>query len=293
MTVTAERRHGPPLGRVARAVAVLAALSVVGSVGPASAQAGRPRIEVVNLGDSFSAAVGTGGVAPVPPLGCYQGQGLDHVSRLDARPHVEVLLDAACAGATTSDVRAVLAQPVVAAALARADLVTLTLGGNDVGWTQYLRACSRAGEAAAPGVCDALLAQVDTRTAAAAASARTTVAALDAATDGEVVVLGYPRLVEPTVDSPLVSAARAAQLGAATDRLDAALRQAATAEGARFADVRDRFAGHGVGSAEPWIFLDPTDLTRPDTLHPTSQGYLRGYYPALLGAVALGRLGRG
>ncbi len=278
------------LSRALRAVALAGVVGVLPLLGTAPAQAGPPQVDLVNLGDSFSAAVGTGGVAPVPPLGCAQGAGPDHISRLDARRQVDVLLDAACAGATTTDVRRVVALPQVGAALARAELVTLTLGGNDVGWSQYLRACSTVGEATAPGLCDLLIDQADARIAAAAGSAGATLAAVDARTDGQVLVLGYPRLIE-AVDTPFMTAARAAQLADLTDRLNAGLRHAAVSQGALFADVSRRFAGHGVGSTEPWIFFDPTDPTRPDTLHPTSEGYLRGYYPAVVSAVAWGRLG--
>ena len=147
--------------------------------------------------------MGTGGVAPVPPLGCLHGPGPDHVSELVRREQAVLLVDAACAGATTADVRAALAQPEVAAALAEADLVTLTLGGNDVGWTEYLQACSTAGEQEAPGACDRLLAEVDARVAAAGEQARRTLADLAAATDAQVVVLGYPHLARRHRGEPL------------------------------------------------------------------------------------------
>lgn len=279
--------------RVLRVAAALLAVTSASLVAAAPAQAAPPRIDLVNLGDSFSAAVGTGGVGPTPPLGCLQGQGPDHVSRLQRRPGVVLLVDAACSGATSADVRAVVALPQVTAALGQAELVTLTLGGNDVGWTSYLAACSRAGEAAAPGVCDLLLGQGDARIVAAAASAARTLADVDAATEGVVVVLGYPHLVDDTRDTALVTAARATQLNELTDRLSSGLRDAALSEGARFADVTDRFDGHGVGSDDPWLFFDPTNPTRPDTFHPTATGYLRGYYAALADTVVLGRLGRG
>ena len=215
------------------------------------------------------------------------------MSELVRREQAVLLVDAACAGATTADVRAVLAQPAVAAALADADLVTLTLGGNDVGWTEYLQACSTAGEQEAPGASDRLLAEVDARVAAAGEQARRTLADLAAATDAQVVVLGYPHLVDVSAPSPFVSSARAAALAGATDRLNAAVAAAATAEGAAHADVTARFAGHGAGSAEPWVVLDPEALDRPDTLHPTAEGYLEGYYPAVLDAVGPGLLGQG
>lgn len=278
-------------GSAALVAAALVAAYVV--LGPAPAQAAPRLVHHVNLGDSYSAAVGTGGEAPSPPLGCVQGQGPDHVSRLDRRRPVELLLDAACSGATSADVRSVVALPVVTAALGEAELVTLTLGGNDVGWTQYLRACSRVGERSLPGACDLLLSQADARIGAAAASAGTTLAAIDVATDATVVVLGYPRLMEGTADTPFITAARAAQLNVLTDQLNAALRQAAVAEGATFADVSSRFEGHGIDAADPWIVFDLANPAAPGSLHPTSEAYLRGYYPALVRSVSFGALGRG
>ena len=57
------------------------------------------RFGLVNLGDSYSAGVGTGGmtVSTVRP-GCYQGQGPDHVSELEKHPSIDLLIIAACSG---------------------------------------------------------------------------------------------------------------------------------------------------------------------------------------------------
>jgi hypothetical protein len=95
----------------------------------------RPKqLDYVNLGDSYSAAIGTGGIAPSPlGGGCPQGDGPDHVSELDARKGVELILDAACAGATTDRIEEIVGTAPVEGALGEAGLVTLTLGGNDVG----------------------------------------------------------------------------------------------------------------------------------------------------------------
>lgn len=278
------------LRRTVTAVAGAAVLAL-GAAGPATAA---PRtIDLVNLGDSYSAAFGTGAPAPLQSLpGCYQGGGTDHVDKLAGKNRVNLLLDAACAGATTDDVQTMASSPAVTAALGKAELVTLTLGGNDLGWSDYVAACSSRGEATAAGACDALLLQAPDRIAAAAASAGETVAAVDAVTEGQVVVLGYPHLFDGGQNTPFISAERIAQLNHWTDELNAALAEAAEANGAVFADVTEEFAGHGADSAEPWIYFDTAAPGNPENLHPTEQGYLSGYYPALMSVVSPGQLTR-
>ena len=268
--------------------ALVSALALAGTA--ASPAAAAPRtIELVNLGDSYSAAFGTGGYQQVEDLpGCAQGTGRDHVDKLESHPRIEVTLDAACAGATTEDVRGLVSVPFVGDALAEADVVTLTMGGNDIEWGRFIQACSAPAEAQyGPGPCEAMLAQAPTLIAGAAASAAETVAAIDAVADARIVVLGYPRLFDDRQDSPLLSAERAAQLNDWTDELNAALAAAVEEEGAVFVDVTDHFRGHGVGSADPWILFGPE--AGDHNLHPTERGYLSGYFPGLLGQVARAR----
>ncbi len=275
-----------PLRRTVTALA--SALALAGTA--ASPAAAAPRtIELVNLGDSYSAAFGTGGLQQVEDLpGCAQGTGRDHVDKLESHPRVEVTLDAACAGATTQDVRRLVSVPLVGDALAEADVVTLTMGGNDIEWGRFIQACSAPAEAQyGPGPCEAMLAQAPTLIGGAAASAAETVAAIDAVADARIVVLGYPRLFDDRQDTPLLSAERAAQLNDWTDELNAALAAAVEEEGAVFVDVTDRFRGHGVGSADPWILFGPE--AGDHNLHPTERGYLSGYFPGLLGQVARAR----
>jgi len=276
---------------VRSAAALAAAVALAGSaVAPASAHTDRgpasasPRIDVVNLGDSFAAGIGTGGIVQarrgVPD--CEQGTGPSHVDLLDDLRRVKLRLDAACSGDTTQDVRERLGLPRVDQALAKAELVTLTLGGNDVGWTQIIGACSALGT---PAACQALLAEAPSRIAAAAAGAGRTIRLVDANTDGRIVVFGYPHLFDGGADTPFLSAERIAQLNAATDALNAALRAAAAANGAIFVDVTARFAGHGADSADPWIYFNPANPQDPNNLHPNQAGYRYGYYRALLHAV--------
>ncbi|WP_341358257.1 SGNH/GDSL hydrolase family protein [Georgenia sp. M64] len=297
-----------------RAVSLLAAGSAAVGLALAGASAtaakplepaGPPQVDHVNLGDSYSAAFGTGGVAltslqtvaPGVSLPCFQGAGPDHVSALDGHPRVTLVADAACGGATTADIRTIVQSvPAVQAGLTEAELVSLTLGGNDVAWVETLVQCSAFADLAEVA-CDVLVGTAPMRIAGAAASAGQTIATVDAATDGTIVVLGYPHLVEPTgLTLPngvvLMTAERAVEINALTDALNAALKAAVESQGATFVDVTDRFAGHGLGSADPWIALDLQNPTDPNNLHPTVDGYLEGYRPALMSEVSIGRLGR-
>ncbi|WP_424347439.1 SGNH/GDSL hydrolase family protein [Kocuria sp. CH-021] len=271
-----------------RAVTALASALALAGTAAAPAAAAPRTVEVVNLGDSYSAAFGTGGIQQVTGLdGCFQGTGRDHVDALASHPRVEVTLDAACAGFETHEVRGLLDEQPVTDALADADVVTLTMGGNDIGWGTFIQVCSAPFEAArGPAECDAMLAQAPALIASAAASAAETVAAVGAVSDARVVVLGYPQLFDDRQDTPLLSAGRAAQLNDWTDELNAALAAAVEQECAVFVDVTDRFRGHGVGSADPWILFDPES---EHNLHPTERGYLSGYFPGLLSQVARAR----
>ncbi|MCJ8506221.1 GDSL-type esterase/lipase family protein [Kocuria flava] len=267
-----------------RAAAVLGTALALTGLGVPSAAAAPPTLDVVNLGDSYSAGIGTGGVRAQPwDERCLQGSGRDHVAALDDHPRVDVVLDAACAGFRSADVAALAGTPAVAAALAGADAVTLTLGGNDVGWGEFVTRCGTRGD---PEACEELQDEAPARIAAAAEAAGRTIAAVDDATCGQVVVLGYPRLFDARRDSALITAERAAELNAWTDELNAALEEAVTAEGAGFVDVTDRFRGHGVGARDPWILFEPGGQ---ENLHPTERGYLSGYLPALRGELARAR----
>jgi lysophospholipase L1-like esterase len=258
-----------------------AALATVALASPVHADP--PRIDHVNLGDSFSAGIGSGGLSVAGPE-CIQGSGPDHVSRLDDLGRIHLLEDSACAGFDTSLVGQTATK--LADKLGDAELVTLTLGGNDLPWGQVFAACSAQGS---PDACASMTAALPAQIRAAGVSAKAALETIDSLTDGQVVVLGYPHLVDGTHGSPLFPADTAEHLNELTDYLNAQLAQAAAETGADFVDVTERFAGHGADSPNPWIHLDPVNPASPDNLHPTTRGYLSGYFPAAMEAISLGR----
>ncbi len=237
-----------------------------------------PDVQYVNLGDSFSAGFGSGTLRAGPIPGCLQGTGPSHVTRLASLPGVHLTVDASCAGATPEDITAIAG--AVRTQLATADLVTLTLGGNDLDLAGLITACSTLGSDAA---CRQALAMARQTLPSITASARTTLRRIDASTSGRILVLGYPRLFSPQYgDNDFVTARHARQLNRIADGLNRAVRAATRRTHTRFVPVAGPFNRHGLGSPTSWIYFNTANPGDPFNMHPTTTGYLRGYYPAVL-----------
>lgn len=259
-------------GTVAASFAMLAT-----GFAPASATVTAPTLNYVNLGDSYSAGFGSGSITAGPLPGCFQGSGPDHVSMMAALPDVNLLINAACAGATTAQVKT--AATAVAPYLANADLVTLTMGGNDLNFGSVAAACSTQGTAK---LCDKAILVTLLSMPSMGKSANTTLRSIDAATPGKILLLGYPRLLSPEYgNNPLITAKRATQLNQLTDLMNLSLAASTRGTSAQFVSVTSRFKGHGIGSPTSWVYFNPMDPADPFNLHPTATGYQLGYYPAL------------
>jgi lysophospholipase L1-like esterase len=232
-------------------------------------------VDYVALGDSYTSGVGAPGQSGL----CLRGS--SGYPALWARQNDPASYrNLACGGAVTSDVRN-FQVPFLSA---RADLVSMTIGGNDAGFAPAVISCTVGSDAACASVVQ---------------TARTYITgalpgALDAtyrairrkAPNARVVVLGYPRLFDVSSASCGIggmSLAKRRVLNAGADDLAGIIEDRAQAAGFTFADVRSRFDGHGVCSASPWIngltILPPTD-----SFHPNAAGYRSGYLPALTAA---------
>ncbi|WAP52415.1 hypothetical protein OL239_03830 [Arthrobacter sp. ATA002] len=101
-------------------------------------------------------------------------------------------------------------------------------------------------------------------------------------------VAGYPHLFEGTAPG-ILSVEAQSLFNAGTDALNALV--AEQVGDGTFVDVTEAFAGHGIGSPDPWILA-----AGPAALHPTAAGYSEGYFAAITDAVELldpDRHGRG
>lgn len=174
----------------------------------------------VALGDSYSAGYGLQPLADQPVPGCAQSA-QDYPHQLAAALHLD-LTDAACSGALTANITTTAqntgqgtAPPQDAALSSSTRIVTLTIGGNDLGFTQIATYCAAASangplllhlnesdcrsHYTAPGP-DNLQDDLDTTVSpditAALAAIRTR------APHAKVFVLGYPALAPDTADTP-------------------------------------------------------------------------------------------
>jgi len=284
MALLSSARKGLLRGALALAVTGL----VVGVVAAPAAAAPKAPAELVVFGDSYSAGIGAGAMAPNPQNpACYQAAP-GYGEMLAERKQLELVLNTACYGSTAVSVQQQIGFAAQGGYLdADTDLVTITAGGNDVDFGGILRACTQSAEACAqaiavgtsivPGVHAALVADYTL--------------VRQHAPGATIVALGYPHLLDASLaGTGMISAEAIALFNAGTDMLNAAIADAASqVPGVVYGDVVNKFAGHGVGAADSWIWFDPTgqDL---NTFHPTPAGYKGGYYPTVMSAVSPGQL---
>ncbi|MGH3883959.1 MAG: SGNH/GDSL hydrolase family protein [Pseudonocardiaceae bacterium] len=235
------------------------------------------QVDYVALGDSYSSGVGTG-VYDGASGDCFRSP-LSYPPLWAGENQPASFGFVACSGARTDDVLA----NQIPALQTSTDLVTITIGGNDAEFGTVLRTCTAA---QSDSTCFAAVdaAEAFSRTVLPGRLARTYEAIRRDAPDARVIVLGYPRLFDltPSCADPLVpNLARRQRLNDGADVLNTVIQKAVSQHpGFSFTDVRGRFDGHGVCSADPWI-NGPSVPTVVGPYHPNQTGYREGYLDAL------------
>jgi len=255
---------------VAAALLCLAAACAgPGGDGPPSAPP--PARTYVSLGDSYSAGGGLPGASPP----CGRGPAA-YPSLLAQQAGLVASLHA-CNGATTSDVldRAQFPGegPQVGAVTADADVVTISIGGNDIGFGPRIRSCVLDAQPCTrqEAEVNADLAALGPKLSAVYGEVR------QRAPDATLVVVGYPQLVADPDQARYESCAGLTpdearwvrDKGAALARI---VRTSAEAAGARFVDAVSRFAGHEACTADPWM-TGITLTTLEGSFHPNAAGH--------------------
>ncbi|PXY21030.1 SGNH/GDSL hydrolase family protein [Prauserella muralis] len=253
-----------------KACRVLSVFLVVSLASLFSPVANAAAVSYVALGDSYSSGVGAGDYGDSGS--CKRSA--NAYPQLWATSHgVSDFRFVACLGARTSDV---LGQ--ADALSASTTFVTVSVGGNDAGFTDVMTDCTLGGdqacvdrvEEAKAFVRETLPARLDTVYATIASRAPS----------AEVVVLGYPRFyqLEGSCNAGLSETKRAA-INSGADTLAEVTAQRAAAAGFTFVDVRGPFTGHEICSADWWLH----SLTWPvdESYHPNVKGQSLGYLPAL------------
>ncbi|HYO40198.1 MAG TPA: SGNH/GDSL hydrolase family protein [Nocardioidaceae bacterium] len=238
----------------------------------------------VALGDSFS----SGPLIPTTDLagGCARSDS-NYPSLLADELGVEDFTDVTCSGATTRDLGDVQRPfgdiripPQLRAVDRRTDLVTLGIGGNDLGlFATLVGTCTRLRASDPDGSpCARRLSRGPEPEAVTATIGSRVTASLRAvrriAPGATVVLVGYPRLVpEAGTCSALPLAAGDYAVGRRiSGALDRALAGAARRAGATYVDVYDVSRGHDICSADPWVNGRTTDRQRALAYHPFASG---------------------
>ncbi len=213
----------------------------------------------VALGDSYSSGLGAGGSAG----GCLRSR-RSYVHQLGRR----VSSFRACAGATTGDVLGLQ----LGSFPGNTRLVTITIGGNDAGFSDVIETCLFG----TPAACDRRVGRAErfVRRDLPRRLRRVYEAIRERAPQATVVVAGYPRL--------LARRRWCSRVGTIDDREQRRLNEGSNLlartiaaevrrhRGFRFADVRAAFNGHGVCSSAPRIL----GISGIGSFHPTAGGYV-------------------
>jgi lysophospholipase L1-like esterase len=256
-------------------VATVIALAGFMTVGAPTAAAGSTgTLQYVALGDSYAAGIGA------PPYVSSSGDCLQsndgYPELLDSEKKIHLQANATCPGATTSTV----AGTQLSALTPGVELVTLTVGGNDLGFADLFETCSTPGQEA-----QCLIAITNAVTDEQLTDLYRDLTLLygkvaKKAPNALIVVTGYPYLFEPDPNNPIITA-----FNAATAALNTTIETAVKAthnDNIIYVDVTEQFEGHGIGSDDP--FINGPTARFPEAFHPNAAGY-RAYAKAISAAI--------
>jgi lysophospholipase L1-like esterase len=234
--------------------------------------------QYVALGDSYAA----GPLIPnqIAPLGCLKS---DHNYAHLAAPTIGLSLkDATCSGATTDDMTESQSTslgsvpPQFDSLSAETTRVSLTIGGNDIGFADLIYQCTI-------GDCTTALESTTASLESTLGSSLDTVYSTiktRAAAGATIIVLGYPHEFSGTtcVGTLGISAAEETDANALADALDNVIRTHAQNAGVTYQSAVSAFSGHEVCSSSPW--LNGLNLfNTSESYHPNRDGHSFGYLP--------------
>lgn len=258
--------------------AVAATAVVVPTLGSGAAAFAQSSVNYVALGDSYSSGLGAGGT--YNDGSCDQSTNAYSVLWAAQNDPASYVTEA-CSGATTSDV----ISSQLSALSDSTSLVSITIGGNDVGFSNVMETCVLDSTSSCVSAIDTAESEMQSTL---PGALDTTFSDINAdAPNARVVVMDYPELYDLSQSSSCVglSTTDRTDLNQAADELDSTVQTAAQAEGDVFADVRSQFDGHQICDSDSWLhsvnFLDIDE-----SYHPTQEGQADGYLPVFSDAAA-------
>jgi lysophospholipase L1-like esterase len=257
------------------AAATAVGLTVVMTASPVANAA--PAVHYVALGDSYASGDGAGDYISSGGS-CNRSKNAYPDQWADAN-HPASFTFAACANATTATV----VSSQLSALSSQTTLVSLTIGGNDVGFTGVMTtcvlwttsSCLKAVSAAETLVASVLPASLDA----------TLQAIRRDAPNAKIVVVGYTDLYDLSKSSTCIglSTADRTALNQGADEINSALAAAAARNDDTFASVQSKFAGHEICDSGSW--LHSVDIfSLGSSYHPTASGQELGYLPVFTAA---------
>ncbi|BAL91710.1 putative GDSL-like lipase/acylhydrolase [Actinoplanes missouriensis 431] len=245
---------------------VTSALSLVLLAAPAQAAS---TVDYVALGDSYSSGVG----APGQSGTCLRSNN-SYAAQWAARNSPASFQFLACGGAVTDDI----VNTQAPAMRSGADLVSITIGGNDAGFAPTVITCLTSSDSTCAAKVESGKAYVRNTLPGKLDAAYRAIRAK--APDARVVVLSYPLIFDTSSLFCEMSVAKRRSLNSGAQALDDMIRSRAEAIGFVYSEVRDEFSGHGVCSSRPYL-NGLTVIPPQNSYHPNTNGYTYGYLPAL------------
>ncbi len=261
---------------VATVIAFAGATAVADS---AAASHSKTRGDYVALGDSYASGVGAS-VYDEASGACLQSP--KSYPRSWSRKHPKLKLkDETCSGYRVPQVRA----EQLDALSRKTKLVTLTVGGNDVGFRTTVDACLGGTDAQCQGAAALAVNYANTTLIGDLTTLYGEIRAK--APNARLVVLGYPHLVDPdgtgSCGDITPNAERRALFTTTVDAVNEAIVTATKQARVKFIDMRKTFDGHEACSEDPWLHEVDLDNTS-EMFHPTDAGY-RAYTRQLTKAI--------
>lgn len=230
-------------------------------------------VRYVSLGDSYASGVGAGNESG----SCDQSPNAYGPLWASANSPASFTFPA-CTGATTSSV----ISSQLSSLSASTTLVSILIGGNDVGFSSVMETCVLESTSA----CESAVSQSEQiANTTLPGSLSTLFADVKAdAPNAKVVVLDYPDFYDLGVSICIgLSRADHQALDSGINDLDGIIQTAAGEAGFHFADVRSQFSGHELCDGSNWLHsVNIFDIHT--SYHPTATGQADGYLPVFTSA---------
>lgn len=248
------------------------AMTVLLTAGPASAAT----TNYVALGDSYSSGVGAGSYTSESGS-CDRST--NAYPALWAKSHLPTSYrSVACSGATTTSV----INTQLSALSSATTLVSLTAGGNDVGFSNIMTTCVLYGTTECVAAVNA--AETKAQTVLPGLLANLYNAISSHAPNAKVVVLDYPVFYDTSVWLCIgLSSTSRSKIDEGINMADGIIKTAVLNHGFTFAEARPSFVGHEICDGTSWLHsLNYLDIS--ESYHPTAAGQSGGYLPVFTSA---------